>query len=243
MTRVPLGCRPVDDLLGGGLESAAITLLYGEGGSGKTNLCLQVARNVVLAGQKVIYVDSEGVSMDRFQQICGSEKEFRKISRETLFFQPMTEVQLREAVKNAQKLTCKDLHVGLVVIDSATVFYRMMGSGRDEEGRRDISQMIVDLMEISRKQDIPVLVTTQVYSMAGSEVRPIGGHALTHNCKTILRLERLGEGGFRKVVLVKHRSQPTGGSAVFVLTGSGAEEVPETDRDLVPPSVARAFVE
>jgi DNA repair protein RadB len=229
--------------MGGGFESSAISLLYGEGGSGKTNVCLQVARNVVNAGQKVIYVDSEGVSMDRFQQICGSEREFKKVSRETLFFQPMSEVQLREAVKNSQKLTCKDLHVGLVVIDSATVFYRMMGSGRDEEGRRDISQMIVDLMEISRKQDIPVLVTTQVYSMSGSDVKPIGGHALTHNCKTILRLERLGEGGFRKAVLVKHRSQPTGTSAIFALTGSGLEEVSETDRDLIPPSTARAFIE
>jgi DNA repair protein RadB len=243
LTRVPLGCKPFDDLLGGGFESSAIALLYGEGGSGKTNICLQLARNVVIAGQKVIYVDSEGVSMDRFLQICGSEKEFRRISRETLFFQPMSEPQLREAVKNSQKLVCKDLHIGLVVIDSATVFYRMMGSGRDEEGRRDISQMIVDLMEISRKQDIPVVVTTQVYSMAGSDVKPIGGHALTHNCKTIIRLERLGEGGFRKSVLVKHRSQPTGCSAVFVLTGKGIEEVPESDREMVPPSVAKAFIE
>jgi len=245
MSRLSLGCPSVDSLLGGGIESSAITLLYGEGGSGKTNLCLQATRNVVLTdGQKAIYIDTEGVSMERFSQICGKEKDFKKASRETLFFQPMSEVQLREAVRNTQKLVSKDLHIGLVVVDSATVFYRMMGSGRDEEGRRDISQMIVDLMEVSRKQDIPVLITTQVYSMAGGGdvVRPIGGHALTHNCKAILRLERLGEAGLRKMVLVKHRSRPAGSTAMFVLTECGAQDVRSEDLELMEtPQIRGSF--
>lgn len=226
MTRTAIGCTSLDSLLGGGLESSAITLLYGEGGSGKTNICLQATVKVLEQGQKVIYIDTEGVSMDRFEQICGGSKEFRKAARETLFFQPMSDIQLKEALKNTHKLVQKDLHIGLVVLDSATVFYRMMGSGRDEDSRRDISQIIVDLMEISRKQDIPVLVTTQVYSSSGSaDVKPIGGHALLHNCKTIIKLERIGDGGIRRAVLMKHRSMPTGRHSSFVLTGCGLEDV------------------
>ena len=58
MSRVPIGCGAIDRIMGGGIESSAITQLYGEGGSGKTNICLQVTRNVVQAGQKVIYIDT-----------------------------------------------------------------------------------------------------------------------------------------------------------------------------------------
>jgi len=32
------GCKPLDDLLGGGIESKTITKIFGEAGTGKTNL-------------------------------------------------------------------------------------------------------------------------------------------------------------------------------------------------------------
>src|SRR5437016_13590749 len=68
---VALGCRALDDLLGGGVEEGCITLLHGEAGSGKTNFCLQLARNVVRAGRKVIYIHTEGGSLEGLRQICG----------------------------------------------------------------------------------------------------------------------------------------------------------------------------
>ncbi len=217
------------------MESCAITQLFGEGGSGKTNICLQVTRNVVKGGQKVIYIDTEGVSMERFSQICGGEDEYKNLSREVLFFQPMGSEQLHDAIKSTVKLANKDLHIGLVVLDSATVFYRMnLGSKKDEDNRRDIAMVILELMNISRKQDIPVLITTQVYqSMGPGDIKAIGGHALAHNCKVIVRLEKIGEGGFRKAVVTKHRSMPTGEPAYFKLTGSGIEDVDDEELDMV----------
>ena len=235
MSRVPVGCSPLDGILGGGIESAAITQLFGEGGSGKTNICLQVTRNVVRAEQKVIYRDTEGVSMERFQQICGDEDDYDSISREVLFFQPMSSNQLKDSMRSSMKLVEKDLHIGLVVLDSATVFYRMnLGSGREEENRREISAVILDLMNISRKQDIPVLITTQVYSSMGpGDIRPIGGHSLAHNCKAIVKLEKIGEGGYRKATVTKHRSMPTGEEAFFKLTGGGLDGVDDEELNTV----------
>ncbi len=63
------GVRALDDLLDGGLEEDAITLVFGEGGSGKTNLALQCARQVARSGLKVAYVDTEGVSARRMEQV------------------------------------------------------------------------------------------------------------------------------------------------------------------------------
>ena len=62
-------CPALDALLDGGLESDAITLVFGEGGSGKTNLALQCAREVAKAGKRIAYVDTEGVSGVRLRQV------------------------------------------------------------------------------------------------------------------------------------------------------------------------------
>ena len=71
--KLPVKCKSVDNLLDGGVESSAITEFYGEAGSGKTTFCLQLARNCVEGKKKVIFIDTEGVSLDRLKQICGSE--------------------------------------------------------------------------------------------------------------------------------------------------------------------------
>src|SRR3990172_1958865 len=74
---VTLSCGAVglDQLLGGGVPAGALTLLYGEAGCGKTNLCLQLAVAAVRSGTKVLYLDTEGVSIERLVQIAGTESE------------------------------------------------------------------------------------------------------------------------------------------------------------------------
>src|SRR5690242_18074790 len=69
MQRLATGCAPLDGLLDGGLEADAITLVFGEGGSGKTNLALQSARQAAVAGKRIGYVDTEGVSSVRLRQV------------------------------------------------------------------------------------------------------------------------------------------------------------------------------
>ncbi|MGD9963539.1 MAG: ATPase domain-containing protein, partial [Thermoplasmata archaeon] len=86
MSHVAIGSAGLDGLLEGGLEGGAITLLFGEAGTGKTNICLQVARNVASQGKKVIYIDTEGVSLERLRQICADE--FEEVMKNILFFEP-----------------------------------------------------------------------------------------------------------------------------------------------------------
>ena len=69
MDHIAFGCATLDYLLEGGVETGCVTLIYGEAGTGKTNLCLVLARNVALAGKKVIYIDTEGVSDRRLAQV------------------------------------------------------------------------------------------------------------------------------------------------------------------------------
>ena len=85
MDRLPINCKPLDNLLGGGIESSSITEVYGEAGSGKTNFCLQAARELALKGGKVAYIDSEGVSLERLEQLC-QDYDHKKIFSITIIY-------------------------------------------------------------------------------------------------------------------------------------------------------------
>jgi RecA/RadA recombinase len=50
----------------------------------------------------------------------------------------------------------------------------------------------------------------------------LGGHALLHNAKVIIRLEKIGQ-NLRRAVVMKHQHLAEGRSAEFKLTGRGVE--------------------
>lgn len=222
--RIPTGAKRLDDLLGGGVEAGAVTELYGEAGSGKTNVCLQLAANAVRRGLRVAYIDTEGVSMERLRQIAGDD--FEEVSESTLFFEPFSSQEQGETIDRIARLA-ESGQIGLIVADSATLFYRMnLGTGDDQAAIRQLANQVRSLLEIARKSEIPVVITNQVYTDIDHEqdvLEPLGGQLLKHIPKAIVRLERLGEGR-RRAVLTKHRSQPEGQAASFVLTDRGVED-------------------
>ena len=69
---IATGCGTVDELLGGGFERGAVTQLYGPPASGKTNLALAAAVEAAAAGGSVLYIDTEGLSVDRFEQFAAA---------------------------------------------------------------------------------------------------------------------------------------------------------------------------
>jgi DNA repair protein RadB len=219
--KIPVEAKSIDELLSGGIETDALTLFYGDAGSGKTNICLQLARNVARKGFRMIYLDSEGVSPDRLHQMCGSD--FDEIIPKILFYRPFSfeeqEAQLDDAIRVASG--AKDIK--LVILDSATVFFRLK-QGETDQGRSSLSYQIVRLLTLARKLDIAVVMTSQVYlDIEHKVIKPLGGHTLYHNAKTILQLDRLDAAGRRKMTIMKHRCLPEGASCEFILTGKGVE--------------------
>ena len=221
--KVALGCRALDDLLGGGVEEGCITLLHGEAGSGKTNFCLQLARNAVRAGRKAIYIDTEGVSMERLRQISGED--FEIVAKNILFSEPYSFEEQENLIEKAVKIAENNAEVGLIIIDSITMHYRL--TMRDEtrrDERYSLTRQIAKLLRVSRQRGIPVVVTSQVYTdIDTGKYMPLGGHMLSHNAKTIVRLEKVGPSQ-RAAVLEKHRHREEGSRALFRITGHGLED-------------------
>ncbi len=223
--KLPIQCKSLDDLLGGGIEAGSMTSLYGEAGSGKTNICLVLTKNVVLTGKKVIFIDTEGVSFDRLKQICGND--FNKVIKGILFFTPYSLEEQEKNVEDAIRLAEAKEEIGLIVLDSATVHYRAtFGDESEVNGRQSLGRQLNQLLQISRKRGIPVVVTTQVYTdPKTNSFEPIGGHALSHYAKDIIKLENIGNGGLRRAIIKKYRWRAEGLSSDFKLTENGVGEL------------------
>jgi DNA repair protein RadB len=220
--RLATGVPSIDRLLGGGLETDCVTEIYGEGGSGKSLFCLDVATRVARGGRWVFYVDTEGVSVDRLRAIAGNELE--RILKRFLLSTPKNLEEQGRAVSTACALAREGKRpVGLIVVDSATFYYRLSLSGTDEDdARQALSLELADLVVTALQAAVPVVITNQVWrSLREGTLEPLGGSFLNHAAKTIVRFDRL-PGARRRAVLMKHRALPEGG-ADFRITNTGLD--------------------
>ncbi|MEM3852602.1 MAG: DNA repair and recombination protein RadB [Methanomassiliicoccales archaeon] len=219
MSLLSTGSTKIDALLGGGVEDAVITLLYGEGGAGKTNLCLMISKQAVLSGTRVVYIDTEGVSSERLRQISGNAA--AKIGKGILFSEPYSLQEQHELISKGVSLIETGRGIGVLIVDSLTVYYRQVLDDANE--RRELAEQLNILMTAARKYRIPVVVTSQVYTdINRNTVEPLGGHVLQHAAKTVLKLERLPDGK-RRVTLMKHRHMRERTSVDFQITETGIE--------------------
>jgi len=238
-TKYTSGCKSLDELLGGGFESGTITQLYGEAGSGKTNICIQTAVECAKSGKKVIFLDCEGFSPERFFQIASSRGDIDEIARRILIFEAHNFEQQEKCIAEIERFIAEkgkkeqandewgegESDVALVILDSATVFYRLEpNEERSMQMRRRLANQILHLLELARRHDIAVIITNQVYmDIENGKLRASGGLALEHLSKIIVQLEKMGESR-RRAILKKHRSMPEGLSCEFIITERGVED-------------------
>jgi len=217
--RIALECPSIDNLLGGGIEKGSVTLLYGEAGAGKTNLCLQLALNQAKAGGKVIYVDTEGLSPERVDQILGGADP--EALKNLLVFTVHDFNEQMQRIDAAVRLAESNDSVRLIIIDSMTMYYRLRMRDDESSVRDSLTKQTEMLLTLARKKNVPVVFTSQVYTkIKTGSYEALGGHVIHHNAKTIIRLDKV-QSGLRRAVIMKHRSLPEGRSALFRIVQGG----------------------
>nr|WP_264475084.1 DNA repair and recombination protein RadB [Salinirubrum litoreum] len=224
------GCAPVDDLLGGGFERGAVTQVYGEPAAGKTNLALSAAVAVAADGGRAVYVDTEGLSLERFQQLADAvatpEQSVEDITSRIVVSEAYDFEDQEQAVRDTADFADT---ADLIVLDSATGFYRLQ-RGEDQQAGdtlRRLGRQVQHLLSLARRHDVAVVLTNQVFADPDSDrVRPLGGNTLEHLTAAVLRLDRF-RGGNRRATLEKHRAKAAGESAQFQITDAGLSAVEE----------------
>jgi DNA repair protein RadB len=215
---IATGCDPLDDLLGGGFERGAVTQVYGPPAAGKSNLVLSAAVEAATAGHSTLYIDTEGLSVDRMEQLARGhpDADLDTVASRLIVSEVHDFDEQAEAVRDAAEFADQ---VALIVLDSATGFYRLERTEREEgEALRAVARQVTHLLSLARKHDIAVGLTNQVYTdPEGESARALGGHTLDHWSGVILRLDRF-RGGNRRATLEKHHAREAGNSAQFRIT-------------------------
>ncbi len=217
--KISTGSRCLDNLLNGGFETGAVTQIFGSSGTGKTSICLMASYTAANNGLKVAYVDTEGLSPERVNQIFVEREKLKNV----YIYDVIDFKQQSSAIKELAKL-CKEEMLKLVVVDSFTLLYRSELEDLEKQikVKRELIAQLTFLLGLARKFDLAVVITNQVYTdVKTGEDRPLGGPSIDHICKTIVGLEKMNKK--RKAVLIKHRSKPEGESCEFIITDKGIE--------------------
>jgi len=217
------GNEALDKLLGGGYEVRTVTQYYGEPASGKSSICILAAVACLRAGHAVIYIDSEGFSIERFRQIAGADTE--KIADRLFLFEPHDFDHQGTMIAEAEKIL-KAHKPGLIVMDSATALYRT-DLDKGQIAMQALTRQMLLLLGYSKRYDIPVIVTNQVFmDPVRNTYFGLGGTALEHLSKVIVRLDKIDGGKYRQAKLVKHRSRPEGSTFEFEIVEDGIRARP-----------------
>lgn len=213
---------PIDKILEGGIEHRAVTNIYGESGTGKSNVAIMAALSCIDSGKRAVYIDTEGgFSFERLDQLASGNGS--KYLKSLLLFEPKTWKEQCDRVEELDKLI-KNENVGIIIIDSIVSLYRLeLADDNFQEINRQLMKQYSRLSQIARERDIPILVTNQVYSVAGKielTSKTIGRYW----SKSLVKLEKLELPGHRVATIIKHRSIPEGKSTEFVIAANSLKE-------------------
>lgn len=228
VNKIATGSKAFDELMGGGIETQAITEFYGEFGSCKTQFAHQLAVNVQrpvadggLDGH-ALYIDTENTFRpERITQMAEAlgmdpQEALKKIHVARAF---NSNHQMLLAERAAE--LCREHPIKLIVVDSLTAHFRAEFVGRgtlaDRQGK--LNKHMHDLQRLAGIQNAACVVTNQVAAKPdaffGDPTRPIGGHIVGHTSTFRIYL-RKSKGGKRICRLVDSPHLPEGEAVVNV---------------------------
>ena len=229
------GTSSMDELLGGGFETQSICEVFGEFGSGKTQIGHQLAVNTILPTSQgglngeVFYIDTEDTFRpERIAQMA-----------EAVGMDPqdaLDRIHVARAYNSAHQMLlvdeikrmAKSIDVKLVIVDSLTSHFRaeFVGRGMLASRQQKLNKHLKELKQLSDVQNALVLVTNQVMSnpaaLWGDPTKAIGGHIVGHASTFRLYL-RKSKGGRRIARLIDSPNLPEG-EAVFTVTAEGLKD-------------------
>ncbi|MEW5760206.1 MAG: DNA repair and recombination protein RadA [Candidatus Thermoplasmatota archaeon] len=193
IAKLTTSSKAFDNLMGGGIETQAITELFGEFGSGKTQIAHQLAVNNFLPEEmggfdaQALFIDTENTF--RPERICSmagaldlEPKEVLKAIHVARAFNSDHQMFL---VEKANEIA-KEKKIKLLIVDSLTSHFRAEYVGRnvlaDRQGKLNIH--LHELMKFAILHNAAVVVTNQVLArpdvIYGDAIRPVGGHVVAH---------------------------------------------------------------
>jgi len=233
--KLTTGSKRLDALLGGGVETMAIIELFGEFGSGKTQLTHQLAVNATLPKDmgglegEVIYIDTENTFRpERIIQMAeGWDLDPMEVLKKIHVARAFNSHHQMLLVDKAGELA-KERPIKVLVVDSLTAHFRAeyVGRGALAERQQKLNRHLHDLHRFGDLHNAAIVVTNQVQSrpdiLFGDPTKPIGGHIIGHTATFRVYL-RKSKGNNRIARLIDSPNLPEG-EALFTISEVGIRD-------------------
>ena len=232
IARISTGSKALDELIGGGVETMAITEMYGKFSSGKSQLGFQLVVNVQKPvdqgglGGNALFVDSEATFRpDRIAQLAEAQGMDPQAVLKNIHVARAENSDHQIILLERAEETIEKNNIKLVVVDSLTSHFRSdyIGRGALSERQQKLNKHVHMLQKLAEKYNLAIYVTNQVMDnpgiLFGDPTTPIGGHVLAH-MSTYRLYVRKSKDDKRIARLVDSPNMPEG-EAVFRVTPGG----------------------
>ncbi|MEM2886336.1 MAG: DNA repair and recombination protein RadA, partial [Thermoproteota archaeon] len=234
MMRCTTGSKSLDDLLEGGIETQAITEVYGDFGSGKTQLCHALCCTCQLPpgkgglGGGALYIDTENTFRpERIKQIAESRgMDAGEVLQNIVVCKVYNSSHLELVVKSLGKYIEK-FKAKLLIVDSIISLHRaeFIGRGTLAERQQRLNALIHRLMRQAEVYNVAVVVSNQVQTQPdaffGDPTRPTGGNVIAHASTYRIYLKKAGQ---ERIATIVDSPYHPYGEARFRITGKGIED-------------------
>lgn len=232
--KITTGSNALNQLVGGGFETGAITECFGEFGSGKTQIAHMLAVNAQLISDDAVtvYIDTENTFRpERIKQFAkGAGLDPEKVLKNIQVARAYnSDHQMLLVEKIEDLIKKKGLNVKVVVVDSLTAHFRaeFIGRGTLADRQQKLNRHMHNLLKLADMYNLCVYVTNQVMAKPdmffGDPTQAIGGHIVAHASTYRIYL-RKGKKGTRVAKLVDSPSMPEG-EAGFYVDSKGIKDV------------------
>jgi len=235
MTKITTGSKNLDALLGGGIETQAITEMYGPFGSGKSQIAFQLSVNVQLPEDKggmngnCLFIDTENTFRpNRIIQLAeGLELDTDKVLKNIFVARAYNSDHQMFLVEKATDMI-EEKNIKLIIIDSLTSHFRSdyMGRGELAPRQQKLNKHLHALQRLADAHNLAVYVTNQVQSnpaiLFGDPTRPVGGHIVAH--QTSYRVYLRKSSGEKRIAKIMDSPDLPPGECVFRVLTEGVRD-------------------
>ena len=231
---ITTGTDALDTLFGGGIETQALTEVYGEFGCGKTQfchtMCVQVQKSKAEGGLEggVLYMDSENTFRpERIVSIAKANGMDPEKALDNIIVARAYNSSHQMLILEEVSSLINENNIKLIISDSAVGLFRAeyLGRGTLATRQQKLNKFVHLLVRLAETYNIASIMTNQVMSSPdqffGDPTKPIGGNVVAHTSTYRIYFKKSGKKRIARMVDSPHHPEM---DVIFALGEAGVED-------------------
>jgi len=238
--KITTGTNCLDTLFDGGIETQALTEVYGEFGCGKTQLCLTMCVQVQKSKEEggleggAIYIDTENTFRpERIVSIANANgMDPQKVLDNIIVARAYNSAHQTLILEEVGPLI-EENNIKLIIADSAVGLFRAeyLGRGTLSNRQQKLNHFVHLLSRIAETYNIAAIATNQVMSSPdvffGDPTRPIGGNVVAHTSTYRIYFKKSGKKRIARMVDSPHHPEE---EVIFALGEAGVMDPEDAEK-------------